>query len=69
MFPLVDSRLRLQGIKAQATGEFRCPKKGEWFLSGAYIEAYQAPADLRIPYHIARLVRTRPGPEIVEELS
>jgi hypothetical protein len=37
-----------------ATGEFRCPKRGEWYLSGALIEAYRAHADLSMPYWIAR---------------
>jgi hypothetical protein len=37
----------------------RCPKKGEWYLSGSIIEAYRAPNDLSTPYHIARLVKTK----------
>lgn len=37
----------------------RCPKKGEWYLSGAVIEAYRAPNDLSTPYYIANLVRTK----------
>lgn len=53
------SGLTYGGTKAVATGEFRCPKAGEWFLSGAIIEAYQTKNDLRIPYHIARLVQTK----------
>jgi hypothetical protein len=44
------------GVRAMATGEFRAPRKGEWFLSGSYIEAYRAENDLTIAYHIARLV-------------
>lgn len=36
----------------------RCPKKGEWYLSGSIIEAYRAPNDLSTPYHIAFLVAT-----------
>jgi hypothetical protein len=35
----------------------RAPKAGEWFLSGAIIEAYQARADMSTPYHIASLVK------------
>ena len=31
---------------------FRRPKKGEWFLSGAIVEAYQAPNDLAPEYQI-----------------
>ena len=29
---------------------YRCPKAGEWFLSGAIVGAYQAPHDQRTPY-------------------
>jgi hypothetical protein len=35
----------------------RAPKKGEWYLSGAPIDAYRAPNDLTMEFHIARLVR------------
>lgn len=40
-------------------GEKRPPKKGEFYLSGAFIEVHCAPADLTEPMHIARLVRTK----------
>ena len=43
------------GVRAIATGEFRPPRKGEWFLSGSYIEAYRAENDLPAEYHIAQL--------------
>lgn len=36
----------------------RNPRKGEWYLSGAIIEAYLAPSDLNSPFHIAVLART-----------
>lgn len=39
------------------TGEFRTPKRGEWYLSGAIPQAYKAPNDLTTPYHILKLVR------------
>lgn len=39
--------------KYKATGEFRCPRKGEAYLSGAIIAAYIAPNDLTTPYWIA----------------
>lgn len=42
---------------ARWTGEKRCPKAGEWYLSGAIIQAWKAPNYLSTPYHIARLVR------------
>ena len=45
-------------IMAVFTGEKRCPKAGEWFLSGAVVEAYRTKNDLDTPYYIASLVRT-----------
>jgi hypothetical protein len=48
----------------------RPPKKGEWFLSGAIVEAYRAQNDFTHPYAIAKLVRVRKVVrEIYEELS
>ena len=38
------------------TGEFRPPKKGEWYLSGAIAEAHQAKNDMKQCYHIVTLV-------------
>lgn len=43
-------------VKAYRSGEFRNPKKGEWYISGAIPEAYQAKNDLSVPYLIARIV-------------
>lgn len=48
-----------RNVRARATGEFRAPRRGEWYLSGATIEAYRAPSDLTTSFHIARLVRGR----------
>jgi hypothetical protein len=31
---------------------FRPPKKGEFYLSGAIVQAYRAPNDLSTPYHV-----------------
>ena len=45
-------------IKAVYAKEKRCPKKGEWYLSGARVHAYRAPNDLTSIYHIAKLVKT-----------
>jgi hypothetical protein len=45
-------------VRAKWTGEKRCPKKGEWFLSGAIVGGYLATNDLSTPYHIAKLVAT-----------
>jgi len=47
--------LYLRGV---LTGEFRIPRKGEWYLSGAMPEAYRASTDkMESPYYILRLVR------------
>lgn len=45
-----------KNLKARWTGEKRPPRRGEYFLSGAVIEAYKAENDLTTPYHIAELV-------------
>lgn len=65
-FPLADeptpedlAGLKLEdsvGVRAVATGEFRAPRKGEWFLSGSYVEAYRAENDLTTSYNIAKLI-------------
>jgi hypothetical protein len=46
-------------LRAEATGEFRVPGKGEWYLSGAIPEAYKAGHKHRMTtkFNIARLVR------------
>ena len=43
------------GVRAVATGEFRPPRKGEWFLSGSYIKPFRAESDLPTAYNIAKL--------------
>lgn len=56
-------------LRARATGEFRAPKKGEWYLSGAIITAYQAPNDLSTSYHIAEIVLVERKPvEVVQQV-
>jgi hypothetical protein len=64
-FP-VNGIMGKPGVMAKPTGEFRCPKKGEWYLSGAVIEAYKAPNDLSSEYHIAKLVHVKQVTTIVE---
>ncbi len=44
-------------VKFKATGEFRPPKRGEYYLSGAIIEAYRVANDLSTPYWIAKEVQ------------
>jgi len=47
-------------VRFVATGEFREPKKGEHYLSGAIITAYIAPNTLTQKFWIARAVRLEP---------
>jgi hypothetical protein len=54
--PLVRRNLK-DKVKFKPTGEFRTPKKDEWYLSGAIVEAWRAPNDLSQPFYIARPVR------------
>jgi hypothetical protein len=46
-------------IRAVATGEKRCPKAGEWYLSGTVCEAYRASNNLSTAFFIAKLVKTK----------
>lgn len=39
------------------------PKKGQWYLSGAIVEAYQAPEDLTTEYPIALVLPTAQCPQ------
>ena len=43
-------------ITAVKTAEFRTPRAGEWYLSGALPTAWRAPNDLTQEFHILRLV-------------
>lgn len=53
-----DDYIGQNQIKAKFTGEFREPKKGEWYLSGAEIQAYRAFNTLiGNKFFIARLVK------------
>jgi hypothetical protein len=51
-------------VRAMHAGMLRAPKKGEWYLSGAYIVAYQAPNDLTTVHQMARLVLVREEPAV-----
>lgn len=45
--------------RAVWTGEFRAPQAGEWYLSGAVVEAYQAIGAVNAYRHIATLVNIK----------
>lgn len=46
----------------RATGEYRPPRAGEYFLSGAVIEAYRTSNALVTPYWIAEIDPQPPCP-------
>ncbi len=48
-------------------GEYRCPKKDEFYLSGAIPEVYKAPNDLSMKYHIMQEVEEVPQPPQVKK--
>jgi hypothetical protein len=59
-YPMADGETMPAGYRRQytrirATGEYRYPRRGEWFLSGAIVEAYRAHSDLSVQYAIAEL--------------
>jgi hypothetical protein len=58
-------------LRARWTGEIRQPKAGEWYLSGAVVEAYLASDQLSSRFHIAEIVKVRMVTltEVVEVLS
>lgn len=60
----VDEKMKLERLHVRAvpTGEKRCPRKGEWYLSGAIVCAYRAHGDYSSQYHIARLIAVRLSP-------
>lgn len=57
-------------VMAVNSREFRCPLKGEWYLSGAIPGAYKALNDLSTEYWIATLVKVNVITEyVLEELD
>ena len=73
-FPTVEERgythpfPSREQYRVQATGEFRPPRAGEWFISGAIAEGYRARHDMSGSYYIGKLVRvrTRTVTEVIE---
>lgn len=61
---LISLRVRSR-LRARWTGLVRPPRKGEWYLSGALVEAYHAPNDLTATYPIAELVEVEPVPQTI----
>jgi hypothetical protein len=58
LFPAYGSQIR----QFKATGEYRYPKQGEYFLSGAIPAAYPAFQDVSSKYWIARIARLKTCP-------
>jgi len=44
----------------EASGEYRAPRKGEYYLSGSVIEAYRAPNNLTLEFWIAVPAKPKP---------
>lgn len=57
--PFLSRQNARKNVKAVTTGEKRCPKAGEWYISGAIVEAYRADHDLNTEFFIAKLVMTK----------
>ena len=57
--PKVGGTFNTRDIRAKLSGEFRNPRKGEWYLSGAIPHAYRTPNDLSSKFHIAKIVLTQ----------
>lgn len=56
-------------IAGIAIGEFRPPKRGEWYLSGGPPNVWRAPNDLTTPFHIAKLVKVKTTTKISVEVE
>jgi len=67
-FSFKDSIHAKMRCRVVLTGEFREPKKGEWYLSGAIPEGYRAKNDLLSAFYICRLVRVETKHVIVETI-
>jgi hypothetical protein len=57
----IEEKMRIarQNIFGVPTGEFRPPRAGEWYISGAIPLAYRAAGNFSIKFHIAKLVILR----------
>lgn len=63
-----NERYKSRKVQAVKTGEFRNPKRGEWYLSGAIPEGYKAPNDLSSPFHILKLVKVEVQTVVTEKV-
>ena len=59
LYPVDKKEHKFPEIAAVSTGEKRYPRKGEYFLSGAEVTAYEAYQDLTQSYHIARIMKVK----------
>jgi hypothetical protein len=63
-YPIAESARKYlpehrEAAAVRRTGEFRVPRRGEWFISDAIAEAYYAASNIyTFPYHIAMLVNS-----------
>lgn len=57
--PFASVGMYAKNVMAVNSGIKRCPKRGEWYLSGAIVTAYRAPNDLSSEYYIAEIVEVQ----------
>jgi len=53
-------------VRAKATGIYRNPRAGEWYIACDLLMAYKADCDLCRPFPIAKLVMTKTTTTIEE---
>lgn len=61
-YPAAEGEPASPGARFIWIGETRPPRVGEWFLSGAIVEAYLARADMTSAYPVAVLVSSGLAP-------
>ena len=61
-YPIAEGGIYIQtpfkkNHRAKLTGEYRHPRKGEWYISGDIPETYLAKNDLPSSYYIAKIYK------------
>lgn len=50
---------RIASVRIKLINEYRYPKKGEWYFDEENKKGYKALKDLKIPFQIGKLVKTK----------
>lgn len=64
--PYAREHRRYDREMTKTTGEFRPPRKGEWYASGAIVQAYMAYNDLSDSYWICVPASYKPSSRTLE---